>query len=218
MKSKVKIAVLIGGGGRLKAIYQSTQNMDSQAEIGLVVSFKRASAGLEWAAAQGLAVQYLRWFDFKKQGLSRLDYDKALIELLKNQQIELVVLAGWGILLTPLFLREFAGRVINVHPALLTETWQTRVKLDNGHTIPVFRGNDAINMALAAGVSTTGCSVHYVTEKMDTGPIIIKREVRIYHNDTTKTLADRIHKVEDEILPLAIENICLDILKSQEQE
>lgn len=208
---KVKIAVLIGGGGRLEAIYRATQNPDSQAEIALVVSFKRQSPGLEWAETQGLKTEHLRWTDFKQKGRSRTEYDAALTELLQAHAVELVVLAGWGLLLTRAFLEAFAKRVINVHPALLTDTYQTKVRLDNGDFVPVFRGNDALEKALHSGVNVTGCTVHFVTRQMDTGPIVVKREVRIYPNDTLETLAARVHRVEDEILPPAIEQVCAQL-------
>lgn len=208
---KVKIAVLIGGGGRLEAIHWATQAPDSHAEIALVVSFKRQSPGLEWASGQGLKTEYLRWTDFKRESHNRVEYDAALTALLQAHSIELVVLAGWGLLLTRVFLEAFAGRIINVHPALLTDTFQTKVRLYNGHFVPVFRGNDALEEALRSGVSVTGCTVHYVTRQMDTGPILVKREVRIHPNDTLETLAARVHRVEDEILPLAIENVCAQL-------
>ena len=170
---KIKLAVLIGGGGRLEAIYKGTQQPQSRAEIALVVSFKRQSSGMEWATKQGLNAQYLRWADFKQAGRSRAEYDAALAQLLQAHRIELVVLAGWGLLLTPAFLDRFAGRIINVHPALLTATAQAKFRLANGHFVPVFRGNDALEKALHSGVNTTGCTVHYVTRQMDTGPLIM---------------------------------------------
>jgi phosphoribosylglycinamide formyltransferase-1 len=210
---KIKIAVLIGGGGRLHAIYNGVQQPESQAEIALVVSFKRESAGLLWAKEQGLTAEYLRWADFKKTQPSRQAYDQTLVALLHKHRVELVVLAGWGLLLTEVFLQAYAGRVINVHPALLTDTFQTKVRLNNGHYIPVFRGNHALEMALHAGVNTTGCTVHYVTSQMDSGPVILKREVRIYPNDSLEILARRVHQAEDEILPLAIAHVCDTLLK-----
>ena len=209
---KIKLAVLIGGGGRLAAIHRGTKEPGSKAEIGLILSYKRQSPGLEWAEANGLETTYLRWVDYKKEGRTRVEYDTALVKLLQEHQIELIVLAGWGLLLTSVFLEAFAGRIINIHPALLTDTYQTKVRLENGHFSPVFRGNDAIEKALHSGISTTGCTVHFVTRQMDTGPVIIKREVRIHPNDTVETLGARVHRVEDEILPIAIEKVCQQML------
>lgn len=209
---KIKIGVLIGGGGRLPAIYHGLEHEDSPAEIAIVVSFKRESAGLEWAKEQGLKATYFRWADFKKEGRSRQEFDTALNQLLKEYQIELIVLAGWGLLLTPEFFKDWQNRIINVHPALLTPTFEKKVRLENGHYIPVFRGNDAIPNALHSGINRTGCTVHYVTTLMDTGPIVTKKEVPIYHNDTIESLTKRIHKAEDEILPIAITQISNELL------
>lgn len=208
-QGKLRLAVLIGGGGRLRAIYEGVQRPDSKGQIALVISFKKESPGLEWARTQGLNGRYWRWSEWRKAGHSRAEYDTALADLLVEHQIDLVVLAGWGLLLQPEFLARWAGRVINVHPALLTPTLEPEVRLEDGRTIPVFRGNHAIELALAAGVDTTGCTVHYVTAEMDAGPILLKREVPIYPHDTLATLTDRIHKAEDELLPQGIEIACL---------
>ena len=213
-RGKVKLAVLIGGGGRLASVCEGVKRFDWQpgAEIELILSYKRQSAGLQWATSQGYDAQYRRWSDWKKQGHTRQEYDQALTEILEKYGIELVVLAGWGLLLSAEFIRHWAGRVINVHPALLTETFEPNVSLSTGQIIPVFRGNDAIEQALAAHVPTTGCTVHYVTEQMDAGPILLKREVAILPTDTVETLGDRIHAAEEESLPLGIEMACRSYL------
>jgi phosphoribosylglycinamide formyltransferase 1 len=210
---KVRIAVLIGGGGRLPAIYNATQKPTSLVEISLVVSFKRHSNGLDFAESQGLKAEYCRWVDYKKQGYSREHFDGLLVDLLKGHDIDLVVLAGWGLLVTPVFLSAFEERIINVHPALLTDTFETEVSLIDGRKIPVFRGNQAVEMALEAKVDTTGCTVHFVTEQMDTGKIILKKEVPILTGDTPESLYGRIHAAEDEILPEAIELIAAELLR-----
>ena len=213
-RPKVKLAVLIGGGGRLPAICEGVARFDWQpgAVVTLVLSYKKKSAGLEWAIERSYDARYWRWSQWKAAGQSRAAYDAALADLLVGAGVELIVLAGWGLLLDPAFLGRFAGRVINVHPALLTETFQSQVALADGRTIPVLRGNDAIEQALAGGLDTTGCTVHYVTDQMDTGPILLKREIPILPTDTITSLADRIHAVEDELLPLGIELACLAYL------
>jgi folate-dependent phosphoribosylglycinamide formyltransferase PurN len=200
--------VLIGGGSRLAAIYEGSHQPGSLAEITLVLSFKKRSSGLEWAKEQGLEARYWRWSDWKAAGHSRTEYDTSLATLLLEYRIDLVVLAGWGLLLSESFLEKFPGRIINVHPALLTETFEPYITLSDGRSIPVFRGNHAIEEALAAGIDTTGCTVHYVTGLMDAGPVLLQREVPILPGDTYETLADRIHAAEDELLPRAIEIAC----------
>ncbi len=204
----MKIAALIGGGGRLPAIYAGTQKPDALAELALVVSFKRKSSGLEWARELGLPAEYFRWIDWKAQNKQRAEFDLALAELLHARQIELIVLAGWGLLLSPAFLEQFPNRLINVHPALLTDNLAEEVSLEDGRRIPVFRGNYALEEAWKAGVPVTGCTVHYVTSEMDVGPVILKREVPRLPNDTLETLSERVHAAEDEILPQAIEIVC----------
>jgi formyltetrahydrofolate-dependent phosphoribosylglycinamide formyltransferase len=163
-------------------------------------------------AGTGLARPGLALVGVEASGRSREEYDQALAELLDENGIELIVLAGWGLLLSPAFIERFKGRIINVHPALLTETFEKYVTLSDGRSIEVFRGNNAIELALAAGVDTTGCTVHYVTEQMDAGPVLLKQEVPILPNDNFDSLAERIHAMEDRLLPEGIELACQRIL------
>ncbi len=209
---KLKLAVMIGGGGRLPAIYDGTRQPGSLAQIVLVISHKKASPGLDWARTQGLHARSWRWSEWKAVGRERAEYDAALATLLEETGIDLVVLAGWGLLLGAAFVAKFAGRIINVHPALLTETFESEVRLSDGRLIPVFRGNHAIEEVLAAGLDTTGCTVHYVTDLMDAGPLLLQREVPILPGDTPDTLGNRIHAAEDALLPQAIEIACRQIL------
>ena len=212
---KVRLGVLIGGGSRLPAIVAGVKKPKSRAEISLILSFKKKSPGLNWAIEQGLPARPWRWSEWKAQGRSREEYDQALAQLLVENRIDLVVLAGWGLLLSPAFIERFKGRIINVHPALLTENFDTHVTLSDGRSIEVFRGNSAIELALAAGVDTTGCTVHYVTEQMDAGPILLKQEVPVLPGDTFDTLAERIHTMEDRLLPEGIELACQRILTGE---
>lgn len=210
--SSLRLAVLIGGGGRLRAVVEGTRQADSRAEVALVVSFKRHSAGLEWAREIGLPTEYFRWADWKAQGRGREEFDLALAELLHRHRVDLVVLAGWGLLISSAFLAQFPDRVINIHPALLTDTLEDEIALSNGTMIPVFRGNHAIEEAWEAGVPFTGCTVHYVTTEMDAGPVILKREVPRLPDDSLETLSGRVHAAEDELLPQAIQLACRSIL------
>lgn len=185
---------------------------DSRAEISLVLSFKKKSPGLDWAIEQGLPAWPWRWSEWKAKGHSREEYDQSLAQVLIENRIDLIVLAGWGLLLSPAFIAQFKGRIINVHPALLTENFDSHVTLSDGRSIEVFRGNNAIELALAAGVDTTGCTVHYVTDQMDAGPILLKQEVPILPGDSFESLAERIHAMEDRLLPEGIELACQRIL------
>jgi phosphoribosylglycinamide formyltransferase-1 len=120
----------------------------------------------------------------------RSERDLVMATWLEEHGVELVVLAGYMHLLTPAFLKRFPERVINVHPSLL----------------PAFPGAHAIDDALAAGVETTGVSVHYVDEGLDTGPLIAQEEVPVEPRDT---LAERIHAVEHRLLPEVVKELCL---------
>lgn len=206
--NKIRLAALIGGGGRLKAIAEGTAGAGSRAGLELVVSFKNYSAGLEWAREQGFPGQYHRWSDWKAAGKTRLEFDLALAKILEESRVGLVVLAGWGLMLSPEFLARFPGRVINIHPALLTETALEKITLSSGITLPVFRGHRALEEAWEAGVPFTGCTVHYVTPAMDVGPVLLSREIPRLPGDTLETLSGRVHQAEDELLPRAIELAC----------
>ena len=206
-KQMVRLGILIGGGGRLPAIHERTLNPDSLAEIAVVISFKKQSKGIEWAREHGIPTHYLRWSEFKAAGKSRQDYDMELVRILREHRVALVVSAGWGLLLTGQFISCFPY-TINVHPALLTDTLEPSITTSSGQVIPVFRGNDALDLALEARVPVTGCTVHYVTEEMDCGPVIMQREVPLYPDDTHDTLAARVHVADDEILSQAIEIVC----------
>jgi folate-dependent phosphoribosylglycinamide formyltransferase PurN len=212
---KVRLGVLIGGGSRLPGIVDGVNRPESRAEISLILSYKKKSAGLDWAIEQGLPARPWRWSEWKAQGRGREEYDQALAQVLEENRIELIVLAGWGLLLSPAFIERFKGRIINVHPALLTEHFDPQVTLSDGRSIEVFRGNNAIELALAAGVDTTGCTVHYVTEQMDAGPVLLKQEVPILASDSFDSLAGRIHAMEDRLLPEGIELACQRILTGE---
>lgn len=209
---KVRMAVLIGGGSKLYPIYDYAKHPAAKAEIVLVTSFKRNSSGLAWAQEKGLPTVPHFWLDWKKKGYSREQFDEALSQMLADYKAEIVVLAGWGLILTAPFLNRWADVTINLHPALLTDTLQDYVNLEDGRAIPVFRGNHAIELAWQAKVDTTGCTIHYVTPAMDVGPVILKKEVPVLPEDTLETLADRVHAAEDEILPRGIELAAQDIL------
>jgi phosphoribosylglycinamide formyltransferase-1 len=210
---RVKLGILIGNGGRLKSIWKGTQHLTALSELAVVVSFKKQSPGIEWAQKMNIPAYTLRWTEFKEAGKSREEFDTHLASILIGHGVELVVIAGWGLLLTRGFLEVFPNRIINVHPALLTDTLQeTKIRTHGEEYIPVFRGNHALEQALGAGVETTGCTVHYVTEEMDVGPVILRREVAIRPGDDLDTLAERVHAAEDEILPQAIEEVCTSIM------
>ncbi len=182
-KKKIKICALIGRGGRLPAIYNCVKDYPL-AELALVVSHKKESPGIEWAKKQGIEAFYFRLSDWKAQGKDRLAFDDELGKMLKERGIDLVVMAGWDLVVSKEFLKYFPNAVINIHPALS----------------PAFPGLDAPKQALEYGVKITGCTLHFVDEGVDTGPIIFQRAVKIEDNDTLESLEEKIHQQEEEIL------------------
>jgi len=182
-KPKVKICALIGRGGRLKAIYECCKN-HPLTELSVVISHKKESPGIEWAKKQGIEAFYFRLSDWKAQGKDRQSFDEELAKMLKERGINLVVMAGWDLIVSLAFLKHFPKAVINIHPSLC----------------PAFPGLDAPKQALDYGAKITGCTLHFVDEGVDTGPIIFQRAVEIKNEDTVESLEEKIHQQEEEIL------------------
>ena len=207
---KKKIAILIGGGSKLKPILDYS---DLNAKIVTVVSFKDKSEGIELARKKGIDTEYFRLKDYLKRGETRESFENDLINYLKKYDPDLIVLAGWDYLVSQKFIDLFEGNVINLHPALLTDTIENTITTSDNQTILVFRGKDGIGDAFKAGVNISGCTVHFVTADMDAGPVILKKEVNRTSGDTLESFTDKVHDAEDEILPKAIKLFCKDKLK-----
>lgn len=184
---KIKLALLIGRGGRLPAIYRCVKK-DPLVDLVLVISHKKEAPGIDMAKEWGIESFYFRLSDWLKKGKSRKDYDLELAKILKKRKINLVVTAGWDLLLGGEFLKHFPNRVMNIHPSLC----------------PAFPGMAAEKQALDYGVKYTGCTLHFVDEGVDTGPIIFQRVVKVRSTDTVESLQKKIHPLEEEILCLGI--------------
>jgi phosphoribosylglycinamide formyltransferase 1 len=185
MDKSLKLGVLISGSGsNLQSIIDNIEKGTLKATIKIVISNKSDAFGVTRAKKHGLPVAVLKHEDFT----SREDFDTELIRILKNNEIDLVVLAGFMRILSPAFLRAFPHKVINIHPALL----------------PSFPGTHGPKDAFEYGVKFSGCTVHFVDEGVDTGPIIIQSVVPVFQDDTRDTLAARILKEEHRIYPQAI--------------
>jgi len=183
--SNMKIAVLASGSGsNLKALIDSIKDGSLPAEIALVISNNPEAFALERAKREGIESRVVREPDFD----SRENYDEELIKIIKDYNVELVVLAGYMLICSKPLVEEFYGKLINLHPSML----------------PEFPGADAIGDALRSGAKITGVTVHFVDEGCDSGPIIFQEEVAIKADDTEETLAERIHTVEHKILPKAV--------------
>jgi len=177
-----KIAVLVSGGGsNLQSIIDSIESGDLALKIGVIISNKEDAYGLTRAANHGIPSEFINHKDYD----GRESFEKKLIEILEGYGIELVVLAGFMRVLTPLFVNHFHHRIINIHPAIL----------------PSFPGTQGQKQAFDYGVRFSGCSTHFVDEGTDTGPIILQAIVPVLPDDTIETLGARILKEEHRIFP-----------------
>jgi phosphoribosylglycinamide formyltransferase 1 len=181
-----RVAILISGrGSNMEALIEAAKDPAYPATIELVISNDPTAEGLQRAAATGVRTAVV---DHRKFGKDREAFEHALQAELEAHRIELVCLAGFMRLLTPWFVRQWDGRLINIHPALL----------------PAFKGLDTHARALAAGVKEHGATVHFVVPEMDSGPIISSAVVPILFGDTEATLAARVLEAEHRIYPEAL--------------
>jgi phosphoribosylglycinamide formyltransferase 1 len=185
MSESPTIAVLVSGSGsNLQAIIDASEKGEIPCRVGIVISNKADAYGLARADKHGIPTEVV---DHKKFA-SREEFDAKLVEVIRGSGAELVCLAGFMRILTPVFIRAFPNRILNIHPALL----------------PSFPGTHGPGQALAYGVRFSGCTVHFLDEGVDTGPIIVQAIVPVYDDDTEDTLAARILVQEHRIYPMAI--------------
>lgn len=186
----LRVAVLASGrGSNLQAIIDAIEAGRVQARIVAVISNKKDAAALERARKHGLPDMFVDPKPFAGRPDSREAYDRALLEILQQHEIELVLLAGYMKIVTALLVNAYANRMMNIHPSLL----------------PSFPGLDVQKKAIDWGCKLAGCTVHFVTEGVDEGPIIIQAAVPILDNDTPETLAARILVQEHKIYPRAVQ-------------
>jgi len=179
-----RLGILISGrGSNFEAIADHIAAGELNAEIAVVISNRADAKGLETARARGLNAVCL-----PSRGLDREFYDQALIGELQKNQVDLVCLAGFMRLLSARFVKAFAGRILNIHPSLL----------------PAFPGLDAQHQALAHGVKVAGCTVHFVDEDLDAGPIILQATIPFLDAASAETLSARILKEEHRLYSQAI--------------
>ncbi len=184
--SRKRVAVLISGrGSNMAALIEAAKTNDYPAAIALVVSNIPGAGGLATARAAGIATDVVDHIQF---GKDREAFERALQAVLEQHRIDIVCLAGFMRLLTPWFVGQWQGRLLNIHPALL----------------PAFKGLDTHKRALQAGAKTHGATVHFVVPEMDAGPIIAQGAVTVRADDTEASLAARVLAVEHKIYPLAL--------------
>lgn len=190
------LGVLVSGSGsNLQAIIDRIAQGALDAEILVVISNKAGTLGLERAKKAGLPTLCVEHQDFP----CREEFDAQLVRHLQDAGVEWVALAGFMRMLTPVFLTAFAGRVVNIHPALL----------------PAFPGIEAQAQQVDYGVRLAGCTVHFVDEKMDHGPIIIQGAVPALAEDDAASLGARILELEHRIYPQALQWIAEDRVSVQ---
>jgi phosphoribosylglycinamide formyltransferase-1 len=186
MASELSIGILISGSGtNLQSIIDAIEAKKLDAKIAVVLSNKGDAYGLVRAKNHGIPTEVL---DHKGYP-SREAYDQAVVDLLRQRGVELVVLAGFMRLLSPEFIKAYSNRIMNIHPALL----------------PSFPGLHVQKKAVEHGVRFAGCTVHFVNEECDEGPIIIQAVVPVFPDDSEESLAARILKQEHRIYPRAIQ-------------
>lgn len=182
---KTRLAVFVSGSGtNLQAIIDACI---PSVEIVLVLSNNPEAYALERARKHGIPVEVA---DHRRYS-DREEYDKHLLKVLESYGVDLIALAGFMRILSSFFVRAYKNRIINIHPALL----------------PSFPGIHSAKQALEGGVKYTGCTVHFVDEGVDTGPIILQAAVPVYDDDDEESLLERIHKEEHRIYPEAIDLI-----------
>ena len=182
MADKTRLAVFVSGSGtNLQAMMDADLG---PAEIVVVFSNNPDAYAIERARARDIPVEVISHKGYP----GREEYEKDIIKTLEPYRVELIALAGFMRILTPLFVRHYKNKIVNIHPALL----------------PSFPGMHAAKQALDYGVKYTGCTVHFVDEGVDTGPIILQSVVEVLDGDTEDTLLERIHKEEYRMYPKAI--------------
>lgn len=183
-----KLAIFASGSGtNFQAIVDGVKTGKITAEVALMVCDKKGAFVIERAVKEQIPTFVFQAKDYE----SKADYEKEILHLLKEKEIDFIVLAGYMRLIGPTLLNEYEGRIVNIHPSLL----------------PAFPGKDAIGQALRAGVKVSGVTVHYVDAGMDTGPIIAQKAIEIAEDDTVETVAGKIHQVEHELYPKVIQQL-----------
>lgn len=182
---KEKLGILCSGrGSNLASIIEAVERGDIRAEIAVVIADKVDAYALERAREKGIPAVSVIYRDYAE----RADFERAMLAELHAHDVSLVVLAGFMRILSPVFVHAYTGRILNIHPALL----------------PSFPGAHAHRDALAYGVKVSGCTVHFVDEGMDSGPIIMQAAVPVLEGDTEGTLAARVLEQEHRIFPASI--------------
>ncbi len=181
-----RIAVLASGSGtNLQAIMDACSAGDIAGQVVVVAGDQREAMALTRAQRAGIKTHFLDPSAYR----NRVDYDKAMVALLVQSQVDVVALAGYMRLLSPYFVAAYPHKIMNIHPSLL----------------PSFPGTRGVEDALDYGVKVSGCTVHFVDEGLDTGPIILQATVPVLDDDTVESLHKKIHREEYKLYPRALD-------------
>ena len=187
---KKRIGILLSGrGSNFEALADSVSaGRIPSAEIAIVISHREGAPGIERARARGIDARVI-----PSKGLEREAYDRQVVAALQEKKVDLVCLAGYMRLLSPYFVQAFRGRILNIHPSLL----------------PAFPGLESQRQALEHGAKFAGCTVHFVDETLDAGPIIVQSAIPIRDDDTVESLSERIlaeeHRIYSEAVRIVLE-------------
>ena len=185
-EDKLKVGVLASGRGtNLQALIDASEKGEIDAKVVVVISDKENAYALVRARRHGIPAYFINPEEFP----DKTSYEKAIVEKLKAHDVQLVILAGYMRIVTKTLIDAFQGNIMNIHPALL----------------PSFKGLHAQRQALEYGVRYAGCTVHFVTEDVDGGPIILQAVVPVYDTDTEETLSRRILEEEHILYPKAVQ-------------
>lgn len=188
-----RIIVLISGSGtNLQAIIDAVNSNQINAQIVNVISNRADAYGLERASKAGIATSILKHQEFD----NREAFDNAMINIIDPLNPDLIVLAGFMRILSLDFVEHYYGKLINIHPSLL----------------PAYKGLNTHKRVLEAGDNEHGCSVHFVTDELDDGPVIIQGKVQVSTQDSIELLQQKVHTMEHKIYPLAVEWFCAERL------
>ncbi len=189
-RREVRLGILASGrGSNLQAVIDAIENGSLSARVAVVISNKRDAQALKRARRHGAPDVFVDPKPFTGQPEGREAYDQALLAVLHKHDVELVLLAGYMKIVTPVLIRAYPDRMMNIHPSLL----------------PSFPGLEVQQKALDWGVKVAGCTVHFVTDKVDEGPIIMQAAVPVVDGDTAETLSARILAQEHRIYPKAVQ-------------